>query len=1126
MKILWTIFFILMSFWSVGQEQDTALVRVDRLIQQSKEFIDLGDLESAKQVLLETKFKLEASKEESSTDLTLILLELGKLHIEMEDYENAESINLQSRKILENNKKTNSEEYASTLFHLGFIYYQTKKYEQSESNLLKAIAIQKNILGTEDLAYAKSLRILGMLYGTQMQIDNALPLLIEAKNIQISKNNNAHLAYAETVINLGQLYEKMGEYEKAKSLFIEVKMIRAEKLGKLHPEYGAIVKLLAIIYSRTREFESAEPLYLEALAISKNTYGTQHPKYAMDLHHLGILYSETGSYEKSEEYYLKSKKILEDLFGDDFPLKGMVFMNIGVLYDKIAEYEKAEFYFFKVKELWKERRDRSYMMIVTNIANLQRNLGNYSVARDLFLEALDINEIELNHSFWDKITITSNLGYLYIDMEDFSKAEICFKECLQLIENEIGKENSEYTDLTASLAFLYSQQKKLKKSEELYLFAIKYWEKLKAPFNFNYPSALTNLSMVYVEMGEIEKIEPLLLKAAAIEKEYLGENHFSYGNTLNFLADFYYTMGEYEKVRSFVLETSRIKKITSLRAIQHLSEKELMDYRKNKGIVTVNYYTYLTQGIDVTDIVFDDILFYKGFLLNSVKKINNIALSKEETKAQLLLLKSYRRRLANEYSKPLIDRQNVDKLEEKANLLEKELIRTVEGYDEAFRQINWQDVQKELAIDEVAIEFIHYQRLFPTQIDTTIYAAMVIRPGMEKPHFIPLCEERQLSNLQKKQDSPSKFVNDFYAMTPENESLNQLIYQPLKEVLTGIKTIYFAPSGELHRLNLSAIQLDETTTLADQFQLIRMGSTRQLVSKKNQAMVANQDATLFGAIQYDASPLPSEALKKNTTINSVQFTEESISTNFQKRGKSNAFPFTNVDSTLRGGNWQYLKWTEVEVDGIELILEDANMKIAVKKGKDASEEAFKAIGEEGDSPKILHLATHGFFFPDPEKTVNGGRRMDGAHEPVFKISDHPMIRSGLVLAGGNHAWKTGKPIKEGMEDGILTAYEISQMNLSNTELVVLSACETGLGDIEGNEGVYGLQRAFKIAGAKYLIMSLWQVPDFQTQELMTAFYINWLEEKMEIPQAFRAAQKELKERYPLPFSWAGFVLVE
>ena len=136
-----------------------------------------------------------------------------------------------------------------------------------------------------------------------------------------------------------------------------------------------------------------------------------------------------------------------------------------------------------------------------------------------------------------------------------------------------------------------------------------------------------------------------------------------------------------------------------------------------------------------------------------------------------------------------------------------------------------------------------------------------------------------------------------------------------------------------------------------------------------------------------------------------------------------------------------------------------------------------------------------------------------------------MIRSGLILAGANHAWTGGQPL-ENLADGILTAYEVSQMHLRETELVVLSACETGLGDIKGNEGVYGLQRAFKIAGVRYVLMSLWQVPDFATQDLMTAFYTLWLSEKISIPDAFHKAQQQVKAKRPEPYYWAGFVLVE
>ena len=220
----------------------------------------------------------------------------------------------------------------------------------------------------------------------------------------------------------------------------------------------------------------------------------------------------------------------------------------------------------------------------------------------------------------------------------------------------------------------------------------------------------------------------------------------------------------------------------------------------------------------------------------------------------------------------------------------------------------------------------------------------------------------------------------------------------------------------------------------------------------------------------------------------------------------------------RGQSWGFLGGTDKEASQVHQILNANNYSALLKKGNTASEEYLKRIGVAGASPKVLHLATHGFFFSESEESEEG-------QEPVFKLSDNPMIRSGLVLAGANYVWKSGEALP-GREDGILTAYEISQMNLTNTELVVLSACETGLGDIKGNEGVFGLQRAFKMAGARYLIMSLWQVPDLPTQDLMVTFYEKWLEEGLEIPEAFRSAQQEMREKHQDPYLWAGFVLVE
>lgn len=174
-------------------------------------------------------------------------------------------------------------------------------------------------------------------------------------------------------------------------------------------------------------------------------------------------------------------------------------------------------------------------------------------------------------------------------------------------------------------------------------------------------------------------------------------------------------------------------------------------------------------------------------------------------------------------------------------------------------------------------------------------------------------------------------------------------------------------------------------------------------------------------------------------------------------------------------------------------------------------------------PVIPHFATHGYFFSDSRQAASA---LPALEEISFKSSGNPLLRSGLILAGAQQVWTTGKP-PAGREDGVLTAYEISLMNLPGAELVVLSACERGLGDIENNEGVYGLQRAFKIAGAKYIVMNLWKVNDQTTRECMTDFYAQWLQKGLGIPEAFRNAQRTMRTKYPgEAYHWAGFVLVE
>jgi CHAT domain-containing protein len=219
------------------------------------------------------------------------------------------------------------------------------------------------------------------------------------------------------------------------------------------------------------------------------------------------------------------------------------------------------------------------------------------------------------------------------------------------------------------------------------------------------------------------------------------------------------------------------------------------------------------------------------------------------------------------------------------------------------------------------------------------------------------------------------------------------------------------------------------------------------------------------------------------------------------------------------GKWNFLSGTLQEAETISDILKKHNEIVTTVTGSEASEEFLKSLSGD-QSPAILHIATHGFFLPPPPGQENRDISSSGQY-----ISDSdPLLRSGIILSGANKYWSGELKQTDSTDDGILTAYEVSNMNLKNTALVVLSACETGLGDIKGGEGVYGLQRAFKIAGAKSIIISLWKVPDKETVELMDLFYSAWLEGKTN-HEAFTYAQKELRKKYS-PFYWAAFVMIE
>ncbi|MFN0014641.1 MAG: CHAT domain-containing protein [Saprospiraceae bacterium] len=643
------------------------------------------------------------------------------------------------------------------------------------------------------------------------------------------------------------------------------------------------------------------------------------------------------------------------------------------------------------------------------------------------------------------------------------------------------------------------------------------------------------LAMLYENTGRAAQAEPLFRAAKTDFETSKGKNHPEYAACLFAQGCYLARQGKTAQAIAALTEANGIERSLVKSGCTYLPERELQlladKTRRSAGFI----YSWLSKKSGSEDdalsaICYDNTLFDKGFLLQARLTVDHaVAQADSNTQALFGRWRDLQRHMAVQYTDLLRDSTYLAGLEEQANTMEKELTREVAALGQVQRQLNWQEVQQNLQPGEAALEFVQNQHVFPKNTDSTMYAALVLRLGDVQPRFIPLFEEKSLDCLLQTQgERKEDYVNNLFALAARGarplgkpkKTLYDLIWKPLEKALAGVKTIYFSPSGLLHRLNLAAIPINPDTVLGDQYNLVELGSTRQLVIPTTVIPAAN-DAVLFGDIAYDAD---------STAMSQANAALDSVS--IASRGE---LSFSYTDSTERVGTWGDLYYTGKEVESLGSILKSGGIQPQTYRGYAATEAVFKSIGNSHGvtrshpvtgSPRVLHIATHGFFFPDPQ-TSEGFKTLPTLSEPAFKLSDHPMIRSGLILAGGNHAWATGKPLRPGMEDGILTAYEISQMNLSNTELVVLSACETGLGDIEGNEGVYGLQRAFKIAGAKYLIMSLWKVDDGATMKFMEVFYRKWLEGKTTIPEAFRATQADMREWWHgKSYYWAGFVLVE
>ena len=697
--------------------------------------------------------------------------------------------------------------------------------------------------------------------------------------------------------------------------------------------------------------------------------------------------------------------------------------------------------------------------------------------------------------------ILGNISLMYaeaanaVNRDFYLDAKWYIDEAISVFEEKVGPVSKQgITGLTLlnNKAFVYAS---IGDKEE----AIETYEKIVLDFAGNkdvqeaWVLAANNLATLYMKSEHPEKAIQLLESLSSENKEYkmlFRQN----------LALAYYITGDI-KLKDTLKDYNNICYNNCLDVFRFFTEAEREAFwTGNARELLVTNNLIADKYPEITDVAFDNLLFVKNLKLMStdiLKKLVDTSSNEE---------------LKNKYNRILLLRDAIsyrssekDSISIWTNQLQNEernILALVPDYKEklfgAFH--TWGEIKSALKEEEIAVDFTYALRMHDWDHATGYYGAYIVTNNCQKPLFITLCEVDEFDQSIIGMTSDAQQISSFYT---DSVSIYGKIWGKLEKYLRGKKTIYFSPTGQLNLLNHNALVMSDGKLFGDCYNLVRLSSTDKILSQNLRESKEKQynSAIVYGGILYDISVADMQAAAKQYDHNG-----------------SNQFLFAMRSEDERG-RWNYLPGTKTESQNIFSLLTSNKVSATLVQEKEANEESFKALS--GHSPQIIHLSTHGFFLDTMEKVEKNPFMRNIGN---YSEKEDQLIRTGVLMAGANNVW-CGRSQVTGIEDGILTADEISRLDLSKTKLVVLSACETAKGKVDEIDGVLGLQRGLKKAGVGSVLMSLWKVSDAVTAMLMTHFYTN-LGVGMSSRQALKNAAQKVKEQYPEPYFWASFVLLD
>lgn len=826
------------------------------------------------------------------------------------------------------------------------------------------------------------------------------------------------------------------------------------------------------------------------------------------------------NYKLAEMYFDSARLYLESQSLTNEILYLRALSSLGLVNLTQAKNSKAGEYLTTTLEMSEKtvgKKSAAYIANLNNLAKLHQALGNYNEAEREFNEALELSEGVFGAGM-QKAILLNNKAMLFQSVGRYDEAAELMKDAMTASSKGPKKTFQSFDNrkFQANLAFIYQLSGKLAEAEASFLAIKKVFDDRKQTGNAEYAGLLNQLGILYIQMGKLEKVEELFKKSKSVYKEKFTEENTYYAKVTNDLGNFYRMQARYEDAEKQLNKALHIRETLLgtkhpdyVRTQENLAilywktgklEQAYMMYRDvmDKTIDFINqyfppmseaektsywditaprfqrFYSFAMEASATMNYVGQDFYDYnmatKALLLNATNKVKDAILKSrnEALISEYLSWLDQKEQLARLYtlSKEELRQQkiNLAELERAANAVEKSLSGKSAEFSAGYstQKTSYKQILALLTDTEAIVDVVRVRGFAQDFTAESKYVALILKKGSEMPKLVIM---ENGAEMEKKY---AKFYRNAVQQKVTDDYSYEQYWTKIEKELAGKKMIYISPDGVYNQMNLNTLRRPDQDYVVNRYDLVIIGNSKDLIAlKARKTSVPKKNAFLLGFPDYGTPDIVS------------------------------------------------LPGTKVEIDGVAKVLKTSGYQVIQVMAKDATEKNIKSL----KAPSLVHIATHGYFLQDAGE---GEGSVFGVN--AESASRNPLLRSGLILAGAGKSITGGGSDITSNDNGILTAYEAMNLDLEGTNLVILSACETGLGDIKSGEGVYGLQRAFQVAGAEALIMSLWKVDDAATQMLMTNFYNNWI--KLGNKQkAFKQAQLQLMTRYKDPYYWGAFVMM-